>query len=334
MIDLPFDFFEKTILILGANGQMGAHLSEYFTGRDCKAVHGSIRKHSDYESERHRISNLQNIKLHYLELLDTNNVYRLIDKIKPDLIFNTICQSHVGISFQMPNYSIDISANGTLNVLEGVRLFSPSSRVLHYSTSDMFGNAITKVKDGILNEDSPMEPTSPYSCGKLAAHCLMKQYRSTYNVFASNLIAFNFESKYRSENALPAKVVKHAVEIKNGKRKELRLGNLDSERDWSDCRDTMDASIRILMADHPDDYVVASGETRSVREFCDIVFKKLGMNYQDYVVVDPEFFRPKEAFVLKGDASKIRRELGWRPKHNLESMVDSMIEYWDGKNGI
>jgi GDPmannose 4,6-dehydratase len=315
----------KKALITGISGQDGSYLSEYLLSIGYE-VHGIRRRHSVAENQSYRLNHLKNhIKLHYGDLNDNTSLLNIIHTVEPDEIYNLAAQSHVRISFEMPQYTLQTNSNGFLNVLETVRAVNPKIKIYQASSSEMFGNSIDE--DGFQRITTPMNPVSPYGCSKLAAHNLAHNYRNAYNLFVVSGILFNHESPRRGTNFVTAKVAEAAVKIYKGKASELILGNLESSRDWGHSKDYVKAMHMMMQQEKPKDYVVASGVSNTVRELCDIVFKSLGMNYQDYVKIDPVFFRPEELNHLKGDCSPIKAELNWNPEYNFESLIQEMVEY-------
>lgn len=321
----------KTALIIGANGQDASYLSELLIEKNYK-VHGTIRRNSVPESQTTRIEHLRSknlITLHYMDLTDTISVESIINDIKPDEIYHLAAQSHVQISFELPKYTLDVNAGGTLSVLEAVRKFSPKSKVYHAATSEMFGNNYDE--DMFQRETTQLIPVSPYGCSKLYAHSLCHNYRNAYNLFICSGILFNHESPRRGVNFVTNKVVLEAVKIKNGLSNELVLGNLNAIRDWGHAKDYVYGMWLMLQQDKPDDYILSTGESHSVKELVDYVFNKLELNPNDYIKIDKKFQRPEELHYLKGDSSKARKILGWKPKYTFETMLDEMIDYWTNK---
>ena len=318
----------KTALIIGANGQDASYLSELLIEKNYK-VHGTIRRNSVPESQTTRIEHLRSknlITLHYMDLTDTISVESIINDIKPDEIYHLAAQSHVQISFELPKYTLDVNAGGTLSVLEAVRKFSPKSKVYHAATSEMFGNSYDE--DMFQRETTPLIPVSPYGCSKLYAHSLCHNYRNAYNMFVCSGILFNHESPRRGINFVTNKVVLEAVKIKLGLSNELVLGNLGAMRDWGHAKDYVRGMWLMLQQDNPDDFVLATGETRMVRDLVDYVFGKLELDYEKYVKTDKKFERAEELHYLRGDASKARNILGWETEYTFETMLDEMIDYW------
>ena len=317
----------KKALITGISGQDGSYLSEHLLSLGYE-VHGLFRRHSVAENQNSRIPDL-NIEGHYGDLLDYPSLSRIVKKVQPDEIYNLGAMSHVRVSFDMPSFTIKTNALGVLHLLEVYRTECPNAKFYQASSSEMFGNSVDE--DGSQRLTTPMNPVSPYGCAKVMAYNLVRHYRHAYNLHACNGILFNHESPRRGTNFVTNKVVKSAVEIKKGLRKTLELGNLDSHRDWGHSKDYVRAMHMLLNHGTPDEWIVATGETRTVRDLCVHVFNKLDMNYKDYVVQNPKFMRPEELKYLRGDASKIREHLGWTPEYTFESMIDEMIESWSKK---
>lgn len=319
----------KTALITGANGQDASYLSEFLIEKNYN-LHGTIRRNSVPESQTSRIQELhkeKKIKLHYMDLTDPLSVSYLIEKIKPDEIYHLAAQSHVQISFDLPDYTLDVNAKGTLAILEAVRKFSPQSKVYNAASSEMFGNS--QDLDGFQRETTPLKPVSPYGCSKVCAYNLCSNYRNAYNMFVCSGILFNHESPRRGINFVTNKVVLGAIKIKNKIEEKLVLGNLNAHRDWGHAKDYCRAMYLMLQQDTPDDYVVATGVTRSVLYLVEYVFSKLNMNWKDYVVSSNDYLRPEELHFLKGDYTKAKQKLGWEPTISFERMIDDMIEHWE-----
>ena len=316
----------KKAFITGIGGQDGSYLAEYLLSLGYE-VHGIIRRNSTPEHQQSRIDNIRgNLHVYYGDLLDQSSIEHLLDRIQPDEIYNIAAQSHVRISFDIPQFTAQTNALGVLNVLEAYRRACPKAKFYQASSSEMFGSSVDA--DGYQRETTPMNPVSPYGCTKVFGYNIVRNYRNAYKLHASNGILFNHESPRRGSNFVTNKVVKAAVLISLGLQKELELGNMDAYRDWGHSKDYVRAMHLILQQDQPGDWVVATGETRSVRDMCEYVFGKLGMDYRDYVTQNQEFLRPEELPYLKGDSTKIRTELGWTPEYTFESMMDEMIEHW------
>ena len=316
----------KKAFITGIGGQDGSYLAEHLVNLGYE-IHGIVRRNSIPENQQSRLENLRNdINVYYGDLLDQSSIEHLLDKIQPDEIYNIAAQSHVRISYDIPQFTAQTNAIGVLNVLEAYRRSCPKAKFYQASSSEMFGSSIDP--DVFQRETTPMNPVSPYGCSKVFGYNIVRNYRKAYNLHASNGILFNHESPRRGSNFVTNKVVKTAVQIKLGIAKTLELGNMDAYRDWGHSKDYVKAMHLILQQDKPDDWVVATGETRSVRDMCDYVFSKLGLDYRDYVIQNEKFLRPEELPYLKGDSSKIREKLGWVPEYTFESMMDEMIEFW------
>jgi GDPmannose 4,6-dehydratase len=259
-------------------------------------------------------------------MADMSSLLSVVQKTSPDEIYNLAAQSHVRISFDQPIYTLDSIGVGTLNLLEVVRLTSCNSKIYQASSSEMFGNSIDD--DGFQRETTPMNPVSPYACAKLFSYNMIKCYRESYDMFASNGILFNHESPRRGGNFVTNKVVIGAVKIKKGLQDKLALGNLDSTRDWGHAKDYVKIMWQILQLDKADDYVCATGKSHSVRELCDYTFNKLGLNYEDHVIQDSRFLRPTELNDLKGDTTKLKKVIDLKFEYTFDIMLDEMISHW------
>ena len=320
---------KRKAFITGINGQDGSYLAEYLLEKDYK-VYGIVRRNSISEHQESRIDHLvgNGVETEYGDLLDVSSLERMMATIKPDEIYNIGAQSHVRISFDVPQFTVQTNALGVLNILEAYKYHCPNAKFYQASSSECFGRSVEE--DGFQRETTKMEPTSPYGCAKVFGYNIVRHYRFAHKLFAVNGILFNHESPRRGANFVTNKVVKAAVKIKLGLQDELALGNMDSYRDWGHSKDYVRAMNMIVNHTEPDDFVVATGRTHSVREMCNYVFSKLDINYKDFITQDPRFMRAEELKYLKGDSSKIRKVLGWKPEYTFETLMDEMIEHWIG----
>jgi len=317
----------KKAFITGINGQDGSYLAEYLLDLGYE-VYGIVRRNSVSENQQNRFSDevRDKLKISYGDLLDQGSLERLLEEIQPDEIYNLAAQSHVRVSYEIPQFTVQTNALGVLNILEAYRRACPTAKFYQASSSEMFGNSVDD--DGFQRETSRMTPVSPYGCSKVFAYNIVRNYRNAYNLHACNGILFNHESPRRGSNFVTNKVVKTAVRIKLGLEDKLVLGNMDSYRDWGHSKDYVKAMHLIINNKMPDDFVVSTMKTYSVREMVEYVFGKLNLNYNDYLSQDSKFIRPEELKYLKGDSTKIRTQLGWKPEYTFESMLDEMTEYW------
>ena len=317
----------KKALITGITGQDGSYLSESLLGKGYE-VHGIIRRSSSFNTDR--IEHLYvdphasgaKLFLHYGDLVDGMGLREILSRVQPDEVYNLGAQSHVRVSFDQPVYTVQCDALGTINLLEAIRDTGLPTRYYQASSSEMFG----KVVETPQTERTPFHPRSPYACAKVYSYWQTVNYREAYGMFAVNGILFNHESERRGETFVTRKITRAAGRIKLGLQDKLFLGNLDAKRDWGHAKDYAEAMWMMLQAERPDDYVIATGETHTVREFLGEVFGLLGLDWQEYVVVDPRYFRPAEVDLLLGDASKARRELGWAPKVTFKELARLMTE--------
>ena len=316
----------KVALITGISGQDGSYLAEHLLKQDYK-VYGIIRRQSVAENQESRIDHIiDHVETRYGDLMDWCSLERVVKESNPTHIFNLGAMSHVRVSSDVPSFTIKTNAEGVLNLLEVYKNYCPSARFYQASSSEMFGNSVDE--DGFQRETTPMTPVSPYGCSKLMGYSLVRHYRHAYKLHASNGILFNHESPRRGSNFVTNKVVKTAVQISLGMKDKLFLGNMDSYRDWGHSKDYTRAMIDIINHDTPEDFVVATGETHSVSQLCEVVFGCLNMDYKDYVEQDPRFMRPEELKYLKGDPTKTRETFGWEPEYTFQSMMEEMVKHW------
>lgn len=314
-------------LITGITGQDGSYLADFLIEKGYE-VHGIIRRSSSFNTARidHLMENPK-LFLHHGDLTDYNTVANLIDTHHFDEIYNLGAQSHVKVSFDAPVYTGQTVGIGTLNVLEAIRLYEKrhGKKVRYYqaSSSEMFG----KVQEVPQKETTPFYPRSPYGCAKVYAHWLTVNYRESYDIHASCGILFNHESPRRGETFVTRKITRAVGRIYQGLQKKLYLGNLDAMRDWGFAGDYVEAMWRMLQQEQPDDYVVATGKMISVREFCEKAFARYNMNYEDYVEIDPRYYRPAEVDQLLGDPTKAKEKLGWEPKVSTDELINMMTDH-------
>lgn len=321
----------RRALITGITGQDGSYLTEFLLKKGYE-VHGVIRRASTFNTDR--IDHLYvdpheagaRLFLHYGDLSDGPGLRRVLEEVEPDEVYNLGAQSHVGVSFMQPEYTADTDALGTLRLLEAIRDYRRRTgrdlRFYQAGTSEMFGGSPPP-----QSETTPFYPKSPYAAAKVMAHHLVVNYRESYGLHASNGILFNHESERRGETFVTRKITRAATRIKLGLQDKLYLGNLEARRDWGHAEDYVQAMWLMLQQDEPGDYVIATGESHSVREFVEAVFGRLGLDWQEYVEIDPRYFRPAEVDFLQGDSSKARRVLGWQPKVTFDQLVDRMIAH-------
>lgn len=318
----------KKALITGISGQDGSYLAEYLLSLGYE-VYGIVRRHSVAENQQYRLESIRNnpnFHVSYGDLLDQTSIEKALSIIKPDEIYNLAAQSHVRISFDIPQFTVQTNSVGVVNILEAYRRTCPNARFYQASSSEMFGLSVDQ--DGFQRETTPMNPVSPYGCSKVFSYNMVRHYRRAYKLHASNGILFNHESPRRGSNFVTSKVVKTAAMIKLGLTDKLVMGNMDSYRDWGHSKDYVKAMHMIVNNDTPDDFVVSTMETHSVRDMCDVVFSHFGLDYRNYVSQDEQFLRPEELPYLKGDSTKIRTTLGWKPTYTFEEMMNEMSEHW------
>jgi GDPmannose 4,6-dehydratase len=311
---------KRKAFITGITGQDGSYLAELLLEKDYE-VYGMVRRSSTFN--RSRIDHLYGrLELVYGDLGDGSSLNQLMRTIRPDEVYNLGAQSHVRVSFDIPEYTADVVALGTLRLLDAIREGDLRCRFYQASSSEMFG----KVHEVPQNEKTEFHPRSPYAVGKLFAHWITRKYREAYGMYAVNGILFNHESPRRAESFVTRKITVAIGSILRGELKELRLGNLEAKRDWGYALDYMEGAWRMLQQDEPDDYVLATGETHSVQEFLETAFTYAGLDWRDYVKIDPRYFRPAEVDLLIGDYSKAKEKLGWEPTVRFDELVRMMVD--------
>ena len=316
----------KKALITGITGQDGSYLAEFLLDKEYE-VYGIIRRSSTFGTDR--IDHLYQdphtqpkLKLIYGDLTDGGNLSTILNDIQPDEVYNMGAQSHVRVSFDQPIYTVNVDALGTLRLLEAMRIMKTPPRFYQASSSEMYG----KVTETPQTETTPFYPRSPYGCAKVYSFWQTVNYREAYNIFACNGILFNHESPRRGETFVTRKITRAATRIKLGLQDKLYLGNLDAKRDWGFAGDYIEAMWLMLQVEKPDDYVIATGRTHSVREFLDEVFGCLELDWNDYVEIDPRYFRPTEVDLLLGDATKAKKVLNWQPKVDMKQLAKMMVD--------
>jgi GDPmannose 4,6-dehydratase len=316
----------KKAFLTGITGQDGSYLAEFLLDKGYE-VHGLIRRSSTFNTDRidhlYRDVHEQGAKLflHYGDLSVSAQLMDLLHSINPDEIYHLGAQSHVRVSFDMPEYTGDITGLGTLRILEAIRKTGIKAKFYQASSSEMFGAAPPP-----QDENTMFQPRSPYAAAKVYAYYIVRNYRDAYGLFATNGILFNHESPRRGETFVTRKITRAATQIKLGLKNKLYLGNLEAKRDWGFAGDFVEAMWLMLQQDKPDDFVIATGETHSVREFTEKVFSRLDLDYSKHVSIDPRYFRPTEVDVLLGDASKAKKILNWQPKVTFDKLIEMMIE--------
>ena len=335
----------KVALITGITGQDGSYLAEFLLKKGY-IVHGIMRRASVFNTERieHLMNNPEimdkQLFLHYGDLTDSSNLNRLIHETKPDEIYNLGAQSHVQVSFEVPEYSANVDGLGTIRILDAIKESGLKTRFYQASTSELYG----KVQEIPQTETTPFYPRSPYAVAKQYAYWIVKNYREAYGIFAVNGILFNHESERRGKTFVTRKITVAIGKILNGEQKTIKLGNLDSKRDWGYAPEYVESMWLMLQQKNPDDYVIATGETHSIREFCEIAFKEVGIDIEwkgkgvgevgldsktkkVLIEIDPRYFRPTEVDLLIGDATKAKKALGWKPKVTFKELVKIMVAY-------
>jgi len=317
----------KKALITGITGQDGSYLAELLLGKDYE-VHGIIRRASTFNTGRidhlYKDPHINGVRLflHYGDIADSTNLIKLLYRIKPDEVYHLAAQSHVRVSFDIPEYTADVTGLSTIRILEAIRETGVKSRFYQASSSEMFG----KVQEIPQRETTPFHPRSPYGVAKVYAHWAAVNYRESYDLFACGGILFNHESPRRGETFVTRKITRAVARIKAGLQDKLYLGNLDAQRDWGYAKEYVEAMWLMLQQDRPEDYVIATGETHSVKEFLEESFAYVNLDWHDYVELDPKYLRPAEVDLLIGDASKAKRELGWEPRVRFKELVHLMVE--------
>jgi GDPmannose 4,6-dehydratase len=317
----------KRALITGITGQDGSFLAELLLEKGYE-VHGVIRRSSSFNTQRidhfyqdpHKSAT--RLFLVHGDLNDSSSLNTILRQVQPDEIYNLGAQSHVRVSFDVPEYTGDVTGIGTVRILEAIRELGSRPKFYQASSSEMYGQS----PDVPQNEETPFHPRSPYACAKVFAYHTTVNYREAYGLFACNGILFNHESERRGETFVTRKITRAVTRIKLGLQEKLYLGNLDAKRDWGYARDYVEAMWLMMQAERPDDYVIATGETHSVREFVEGAFSYLDLDWQDYVEIDPWYYRPSEVDVLQGDATKARKALGWEPKVSFTDLIRLMVE--------
>jgi GDPmannose 4,6-dehydratase len=314
-------------LITGITGQDGSYLAEFLLEKGYE-VHGIIRRASTFNTGRidhlYKDPHINGVRLflHYGDIADSTNLIKLLYRIQPDEVYHLAAQSHVRVSFDIPEYTGDVTALSTVRILEAIREAGMKSKFYQASSSEMFG----KVRETPQRETTPFYPRSPYGAAKLYAHWMTINYRESYGLFASSGILFNHESPRRGETFVTRKITRAAARIKAGLQNKLYLGNLDAKRDWGYAKEYVEAMWLMLQQDGPDDYVIATGETHSVSEFLEEAFSSLDLDWREYVELDPKYLRPTEVDMLIGDAGKAKRALNWEPKVTFKELVHLMVD--------
>ncbi|MCK6600441.1 MAG: GDP-mannose 4,6-dehydratase [Bacteroidetes bacterium] len=317
----------KKALITGITGQDGSYLAELLLEKGYE-VHGVIRRASTFNTGRidhlYKDPHVNNVRmfLHYGDIADSANMIKLIHDIQPDEIYHLAAQSHVRVSFDIPEYTGDVTGIGTARILEAIRMTGCKSRFYQASSSEMYG----LVQEVPQKETTPFYPRSPYGAAKVYAYWLTVNYRESYNMFATNGILFNHESPRRGETFVTRKVTRAVAQILAGMQDKLYMGNLDAKRDWGFAKEYVEAMYLMLQQEKADDYVIATGETHTVREFLEEAFGYVGRDYRDYVEIDPVYYRPAEVDLLIGDATKAEKELKWKPKTTFRDLVRIMVD--------
>lgn len=310
----------KRALITGITGQDGSYLAELLLEKGYE-VHGIMRRNSTFTTGR--IEHVfDKIELHYGDLADSSSLQHIVSKVQPDEVYNLAAQSHVKVSFDVPEYTADVTGTGTLRLLEAIRTAAPKAKFYQASSSEMYG----KVLEVPQTESTPFYPRSPYGAAKVYSYWITRNYRESYDVFACNGILFNHESPRRGETFVTRKITRAVAAIKAGKQDKLFLGNLDAKRDWGFAGDYVEAMWLMLQADKPDDYVVATNETHSVKEFCQIAFEHVDLDWEKYVEVSEKYYRPAEVDLLIGNPDHAKKQLNWEPKVGFKELTTMMVD--------
>tara|TARA_B100001093_G_scaffold519390_1_gene608205 strand:- start:13512 stop:14543 length:1032 start_codon:yes stop_codon:yes gene_type:complete len=313
--------------ITGVSGQDGAYLSEFLLSKGYE-VHGTVRRSSSINTVRiddliAKYSDTEKFKLHYSDLLDSSSLTNLILNVQPDEVYNLAAQSHVAVSFNNPIFTTQVGTLGSISLLEAVRNADKQIKFYQASSSEMYGGSSKE----LLSEKSKFDPKSPYAASKVFAHEITKIYRDSYNIFGVNGILFNHESPLRGETFVTRKISRAVGRISVGLQSKLTLGNLDASRDWGFAKDYVMGMWKMMQNDTPDDWVLATGQTKTVREFAEAAFKYVDLNWEDYVVTSEKYFRPNEVEYLLGDSTKARNILGWKPEVDFNELVKIMVEH-------
>ena len=317
----------KKALITGITGQDGSYLAELLLAKGYE-VHGIIRRASTFNTGRidhlYKDPHINGVRLflHYGDIADSTNLIKLLYRVRPEEVYHLAAQSHVRVSFDIPEYTGDVTGLSTIRILEAIRETGVRARFYQASSSEMFG----KVQEVPQRETTPFYPRSPYGAAKVYAYWATVNYRESYGAFACNGILFNHESPRRGETFVTRKITRAVARIKAGLDKKLYLGNLDAKRDWGYAKEYVEAMWLMLQQDEPDDYVVATGETHSVREFLEEAFSHVGLDWQEYVEIDPKYYRPAEVDLLVGDPGKAKKQLGWEPKTTFKELTRLMVD--------
>ena len=319
----------KTAIITGITGQDGSYLSELLLEKEYNVIACHRRSSTNNLNRINHLLSNPRYKLTEFDLTDPSGVTQTVNKYQADEFYNLAAQSHVGTSFKQPSTTFEINTIGVTNILEAIRHHSPHTKLYQASTSEMFGRNYSSEKDGkkYQNENTEMLPQSPYGVAKLASHNMVEIYRSAYSLFGCCGILFNHESSRRGENFVTRKITKYIGRLARGEAKEpLKLGNLDAHRDWGHAKDYVRAMWMMLQREHPQDFVIATGETHSVKEFLDLAFKSVQLNADDHVEIDPDLFRPAEVDYLCGDSTLAKKKLGWEPEMSFRDLIDDMVK--------